>query len=137
MINYKKALLLVFIVSLVGLLSWKLKTENRESQIQNERVVQTFKAGLTLEDGKNNPTFDITQYIGLTALEATHKALSGNVKTQGTNENAFVTSLNGRDADTKKHEFWEFIVNGKQAEVGAGSYKIQNGDIIYWKISTY
>lgn len=134
--NQTKYLLFAIII-LLGFGFWKLKSANNNSQIQNERVVQTFKANMAIQDDKTNPNFEVSEYIGRTALEATQKVLSGNIKTQGQNENAFVTSINGRDADTKRHEFWEFLVNGKQAEVGAGSYKIQNGDNINWKISTY
>lgn len=134
--NYKKLLIASgIIVLLLGF--WNLKVKNSQTQIQNEKVVQEFKANLTINDGKTNPTFDITQYIGKTALEATQIVLSGNIKITGENDKAFVTSINGRGADTKKHEFWEFLVNGKQAEIGAGSYKIQNFDNIVWKISTY
>ena len=45
----------------------------------------------------------------------------------------FVESINGTKAD-KKH-FWEFIVNGKSSNVGAGSYKPVNGDKIEWKLT--
>ena len=73
--------------------------------------------------------------MGKTALEATGSKLK--VVTNGTGVNAFVTSIEGRVADTKKREFWEFIVNGSQAQVGAGSYIIQNNDQIQWKITNF
>lgn len=55
----------------------------------------------------------------------------------GTGKDAFVTSINDRAADRSKHEFWAFYVNGKQAQVGAGSYILRPADKIEWKIETY
>lgn len=135
--NNKNIIVVLGIILLIIFGFWNLKLKNNSSNIQNEKVVQEFKANLTIKDGAENPVFDVQQYIGKTALEATQIVLKDNIKTNGTGENAFVTSLNGREANTKKREFWEFLVNGKQAEVGAGTYKIQNGDIIIWQISTY
>lgn len=68
----------------------------------------------------------------LQLLSITHK-----VTTTGKKENAFVTAIDGRVADPQKKEFWAFYVNGKQAEVGAGTYVIKNSDTIEWKIETY
>lgn len=49
----------------------------------------------------------------------------------------FVSSINGRAADSLKKEFWSFYVNGKQAEVGAAEYITKDTDNIEWKIETY
>lgn len=73
--------------------------------------------------------------IGATALQllnSTHV-----VVTKGEKENAFITSIDGRAADSQKREFWAFYVNGKQAQVGAGSYFVKKNDTIEWKIETY
>lgn len=72
---------------------------------------------------------------GVTALQAlnsTHK-----IKSKGVGQNTFVTAIDGREAMADKREFWAFYVNGKQAEVGAGTYIIKNNDTIEWKIETY
>jgi len=68
----------------------------------------------------------------LQLLSTTHKVI-----TKGQKENAFVTVIDGRIADSQKKEFWAFYVNGKQAQVGAGSYFVKNIDTIEWKIETY
>lgn len=133
----KKLVIISGLIVLTFIGFWNLKLKNTKTNITNERVRQEFKATLVLEDGSANPSFDITQYIGRTALETTQSVLKDKVKTSGTGKNAFVTGLNGRDIDSKKHEFWEFLVNGKQAEVGAGTYIIQNSDNIVWRVSTY
>ena len=46
---------------------------------------------------------------------------------------AYVVSVDGIKEDAGKN-FWAFYVNGKQATVGAGDYKVQNGDKIEWKL---
>lgn len=48
-----------------------------------------------------------------------------------------VVSINGRKADNSKHEFWAFLVNGKEATVGPADYQTKDGDQIEWKIATY
>jgi hypothetical protein len=55
----------------------------------------------------------------------------------GEGANAFVTSINGHAADSAKHEFWKFVVNGQDAQVGAGSYTTKSSDTISWEIDTY
>lgn len=92
-------------------------------------------ANLRIYKGSAQESYDISDFVGKTALEATESRVK--VEANGTGVNAFVTSIGGQIADTKKHEFWEFNVNGKQAEVGAGSYIIKNHDEIEWKISNY
>ena len=56
---------------------------------------------------------------------------------RGEGKNAYVTGINGREADTKKKEYWAFYVNGKPATVGAGSYILKQADKIEWKIENY
>ena len=69
------------------------------------------------------------------ALELTKE--NAKVVTKGNGVNAYIVEINGRLAEDSKKEFWAFYVNGKQAEVGAGSYVIKEGDKIEWKIEKY
>lgn len=63
--------------------------------------------------------------------------LDPSAEASGTGANAFVTTIGGRQADDAKKEFWSFYVNGQQAQVGAGSYQMKDGDKITWKLETY
>lgn len=83
---------------------------------------QADKKEISIEEGK-------------TALDALKK--SADIESKGEGENAFVVEINGIKPDEKKKEFWAFFVNGKEASVGAGSYKLKYGDQIEWKLSTY
>lgn len=72
---------------------------------------------------------------GTTALQilsSTHTVVQ-----KGDKENTFVTAIDGKMAIETNKEFWSFYVNGKQAQVGAGSYFAKNNDTIEWKIETY
>ena len=55
----------------------------------------------------------------------------------GEGKNAYVTMIDGQKADDEKREFWAFYVNGKQSQLGAGSYTVKPNDSIEWKIETY
>lgn len=44
-----------------------------------------------------------------------------------------VTGIDGQKPDSK--HFWEFFINGKSSNVGAGSYKPVDGDNLEWKLS--
>lgn len=73
--------------------------------------------------------------LNKTALDLTNE--KAKIVTKGEGANAYVVEINGKSADDSKKEFWAFYVNGKQAEVGAGSYKLKDGDKIEWKIEKY
>lgn len=72
---------------------------------------------------------------GKTALDLTKE--KANIKTKGEGINAYVTEINGQEALNSKKEYWAFFVNGKMAEVGAGSYQLKEGDKIEWKLANY
>ncbi len=118
-----KALLVFFLVVTFGYFLFtkvdSKKTENDTIQVQASEI-----------------TIDTSKFVGKTALEATKEKVN-EIKTEGTGVNAYVTSLNGRAADTKNNEFWELTINGKASEVGAGSYIIKEGDKIIWQIKTF
>jgi|ERR1051326_2763091 hypothetical protein len=61
-------------------------------------------------------------------LKATHK-----VEVKAYSFGDMITSIDDNKADTQ--HFWEFFVNGKSSNVGAGSYKPKDGDKIEWKLT--
>lgn len=72
---------------------------------------------------------------GKTAFDLLKQSAKVIAKGEGTN--AYVTSINGKEAQSANREYWAFYTNGKLAEVGAGSYKLKAGDKIEWKIEIY
>ncbi len=132
--KYTKILLAAIIIILLGIGFWQFSAFNLKNNNQTNNVVQ--EASTTLEiKTTDSVSFDIADFIGKTALQAT--ASKTKLVTNGEAENAFVTSINGYAADSDNHEFWELVINGSEAQVGAGSYIIQKGDSILWQIDTY
>ena len=73
--------------------------------------------------------------VNKTALDLLRRSAS--VVAKGDKENAYIVEINGRRVDDRKNEYWAFYLNGKMAQIGAGSYQLKNGDKIEWKIETY
>ncbi len=129
-------LITILVVALVGwqLLSWRIQSLNTPTP--SPYVQYTRHATVdVMADGKDTRINDVEYKEGETALDLTKKV--ANVETKGNGEQAFITSINGRTANDKKHEFWSLAINGRDSEVGAGTYKVQAGDVIAWSIKTY
>ena len=91
-------------------------------------------AGLTVSTDGTQVSYQGVQ--GKTALDLLLQ-LDPSATADGQGANAFVTAIGGRKADQAKKEFWAFYVNGEQAQVGAGSYTMKDGDQITWKLETF
>lgn len=106
--------------------------------------------------------FGFVSFIGLAKLEKTRieipiqKPPSENLSYKGINgvdaltilrerekawieqdSSGLVISINGRRADSSKHEYWAFYVNNKLAPVGPADYITKIEDLIEWKIEKY
>ncbi|OGM76067.1 hypothetical protein A2394_03340 [Candidatus Woesebacteria bacterium RIFOXYB1_FULL_42_36] len=132
--KYLKIILPTVVILSFGLIFWQAKTSGPVSKNQEGETAKKVSAVLII-NGSSPQSYEISEFVGKTALEATQSVAK--VATNGTGENAYVTSINGYTADAKKREFWELDVNGSQSQVGAGSYIIQNNDEVQWKISNY
>lgn len=124
------SVILLFVV--IGFLIFS-KSENNQNKIGQ---VQDQETTLTIKASANYSPINISGFIGKTVLEATEASVK-EVKTEGSGINAYVVSIEGRVADSKKNEFWELAINGKPSEVGAGSHIIKAGDKIIWQINTF
>lgn len=127
---YKYLILLFVLLGIAGSVVYFGRRLSRDLS-HSPRVTQEQKTVLTIGD----KTFDISAFVGKSALEATQNFAK--VEESGSGQNAFVTAIDGKVADSKKHEFWELVINGVSAQVGAGSYIVKSGDSILWKLSTY
>ena len=130
--NKKFLLLIGFLIIFLSTAFIQYNNTFSGKKVISEKPIVTKQ--IIVIDGKNNQSF-VQIKKGSTALRllnSTHK-----VVTKGQNENAFITTIDGRIANQQKREFWAFYVNGKQAQVGAGSYIVKNNDTIEWKIETY
>ena len=112
-----------------------LQTQNKGNNDTSVEQSVEETITLTVRDGAKVNDYKVTEVVGKTALEATEKAVT--IKKTGEGANAFITSINGRAAEDSKKEFWKLIINGEDAQVGAGSYTLKESDSIIWEIDTY
>lgn len=135
----KKNLILAAVALLLISGFFYLRNNPQENTPAPEPVQQVVERKAVIEialTSENTKKFDIEDFTdGTTALSMTEAVVT--VQKKGEGEQAFVTAIDGVQAQESKKEFWSFYVNGKQAEVGAGTYKVQNGDVVSWKIETY
>ena len=130
--NKKNILVLGFLIVFFGTAFVQYKNSLPEKKEIIIPII-SVKQIISTEGIKNQSLVRIK--IGSTALQlltSRHKVVS-----KGEKENAYVTAINGRVASETGKEFWAFYINGKQAQVGAGSYFVKNNDTIEWKIETY
>lgn len=126
-------LVLLALIVLAGYFFYRSK-----SGLINKPAVQQQRLTVYLKlAGENN--FSKSEIaVGKTALDLTKE--KANVVTKGEGVNAYVIQIN-QSPDLRKmsllREYWAFYLNGKLAEVGAGSYKLKEGDKIEWKLENY
>jgi len=131
-------------IVIIAVMGWNLASSSQPETTQPaatsvaDNQVGAAKVTVTINPGNGGHVLSVQDLVvekGDTALDLTRKV--ADVVTSGEGEMAFVTSIDGRAADSSKNEFWELVVNGASSQVGAGSYTVQDGDKIEWRISTY
>ena len=123
-------LVLVILAIFAGYFFYQNKlSSTKKTVIQQQNLTVYFK----FADQKDFTKQEIAP--GKNALDLTKKLAV--VVTNGEGVNAYVTTINGKEAKSANKEFWAFYVNGKQSMVGAGSYQLKSGDKIEWKIEKY
>lgn len=80
-------------------------------------------------------TVDAFSYKGATGKDALTLLKAKTTVEQA--QSGLVIRIGNKTVEDKKHEFWAFYVNGKEAQVGPASYQTKDGDTILWKIKTY
>ncbi|HEY4694522.1 MAG TPA: DUF4430 domain-containing protein [Candidatus Nanoarchaeia archaeon] len=140
MMDFVRKNLLLVVAALVILVGggWYVVDQNKNTPEQNTQTSQEKKtqATITVDDGTGAKTYTVENVEGKTALEVTQMATS-EVEMTGEGTNAYITAINGREASNDKKEYWKLVINGSDAQVGAGSYVVQDGDTIAWEIATY
>lgn len=91
---------------------------------------EMITVGLKVEGSKQDAS-SLNVGLGsnaLVALKMSHAVETKNYEGIG----EMVLSIDGVKPDNK--HFWAFYVNGKSSNVGASSYKLNNGDSLEWKL---
>ena len=119
--------------------SWFVFGKSLFDSRNSNQSVQKITVGQSIT-GKNTEANFISYQveIGKTALDLLRENAEVQTKCEGIN--AYVTQINGYP-DLRRmsllKEFWAFYINGKMSKVGAGSYKLKDGDKIEWKVEKY
>lgn len=135
----KLVIILIFGILIIGTVltqSDRLKLfvndQPKETSPISSEIIADLKIGYDSQEKNYN---SISIKSGATALDLIQQIAT--ISSSGKGEMAFITTIDGRQADNGKKEFWEMLVNGKPSQVGAGTYKVQDKDKIEWRISTY
>ena len=133
----KKPLIIFLILTGLTLFYfWAALTNYSVIPEQSANINNKITVSQKISVDKNAKSFEKYQIdAGKTDLDLLKQSES--IQTKGEKENAFVTEINGRRATETQKEYWSMYINGKISLVGAGSYKLKNGDKIEWKIETY
>ena len=138
--NAIAVIVLVLVVLGGGFFALNQNNQVSKNQAKQTNIVSSEQAKSTISiqikaDG-DTKDYQVQNAVGKTALEVTKSATS-DIKMTGEGANAFITTINGREATSDKKEFWKLVINGKDSEVGAGSYIVKENDKISWEIATY
>lgn len=133
---------IVLIVALVAIAGLTLVQQQSKSD-DTTTATDTPKTSVTPTPTKQAsssattaPTIRYKGESGKTALELL-KQHYPDTETKKTSFGDQVVAIGGRTADDSKNEYWEFLVNGKSSNEGAGTYQTKSGDVLEWKIATY
>lgn len=109
---------------------------NNESNSVSNQQTEAEKISITLNitvDGKpiKNSPFVLTSNKKETLLDVMKKHLTI-VENTG-----YISSINGIEHEPISNKWWIFDYNGVMSEVGAAEVKLNNGDIIDWKLESF
>lgn len=112
-----------------------------------DKAATTETTGAATSDSSTADQVTVTQQIGADeAPEQVTVAKDGTVldvlkasniayKTEDSSYGEYVTSIDGTASDATHG--WTYTVNGKQPDVGAGDYKVADGDAVVWTYVEY
>ncbi len=112
-----------------------------------DKVAPAETAAAATSDSPTADQVTVTQQVGADeAPEQVTVAKNGTVldvlkasniayKTEDSAYGEYVTSIDGTASDATHG--WTYTVNGKQPDVGAGDYKVADGDAVVWTYVEY
>lgn len=128
--KFNKILFALFLTLLVS--AGCVKNTSNNSEIKTQAPLEQVQVVQKVEGQPEQKTLNFNKQENKTALDLLKASYKVETKTfSGMGE--FVESIEGVKPDNK--HYWEFIVNDKSSNVGAGEYKLVNGDRIEWKLT--
>jgi len=129
---------LVVLTSLgAGCLNTQQET-NDNGQVKGEattEIVAEIRVDLVINTGENKENYSITAKEGFTVLDVLQLASDEHgldLETKDSSFGLFVQGLAGKSGGDDG-KYWMYYVNGEAATVGAGDYKIKDGDSIEFR----
>lgn len=104
------------------------KTDTSNTAIQQATQISVSQS---VQNGKNLEVISVKPEDHKTALDILKGSYEVKTKSFG-DAGEFVETISSQTPD--KNHFWSFYVNGKQSNVGAGSYEVKDTDSIEWKL---
>jgi hypothetical protein len=86
---------------------------------------------------KENRESDVITYAGTEGKTAQQLLLEKEKGKVDFDRSGMIIRINNLSADTVKHEYWAFYINGKMSSEGAATYVTKDTDKIEWKIEKY
>lgn len=133
--DYAKSAFLATVIAIV-LLGFSIfsavKLQSDVTQINDlQRQVSSLQASAEQTNIRENGVSyrGVNGQTALAILKQNYKVTTKTYSGMG----EFVTAING--VSPSDSQYWAFYVNGKLAEVGAGSYTTKTGDKIEWKLA--
>jgi hypothetical protein len=130
-----KKLFLILLLAAGGLVIYSPLTTwlNKNQAVKTSQSAKQIKVQQKISGQSDFSSHQIAE--GKTALDLLNQ--TGSAVSVGDGENAYVVGINGIKAEEEKKEYWSLYINGKISQLGAGSYKLKDGDQIEWKIEKY
>ncbi len=122
----------IALVAIVGVGNLANRNQSQQSQTQVQGATQEKKQAVVEITDKNQETtsYNVTFNDGESAFDIMKK-LSAEVSTftfeyKTSSFGSYITSINGYVPES--NEFWKFIVNGTDSQVGVSEYKVNKDD---------
>lgn len=128
----KKWFFMTSLLLLPALVGCSSAQETKDSSVTSSTTseVQELTATLILQvDGAEIAKEEVTVAMGTSVL----KALQGQFPVKA--EDGFVTEIEGHVQEPDAGRYWMYQVNGKDAQVGAQDYLLQEGDVVVFDLS--
>lgn len=107
------------------------QTQIVQPQTQSEQKITSGFSVQQTVDGSSTNQLNSEYKDGESAIDVLRREHTIETKVYpGMGE--MVLKIDGVEPDNK--HFWKFYVNGKASHVGASSYKLQNGDQLFWTL---
>ncbi|KHF39411.1 DUF4430 domain-containing protein [Halalkalibacter okhensis] len=105
--------------------------QDESSEEGQEEGLEELSATVVLseEDHENILSEDtVTFEQGQTLMEV----MDENYEITTAYEGAFISGINGIEADDETSSYWLYTINGEEALVGATEYELEHGDLIHF-----